>query len=517
MALAQPGTPPSSPNQSEHIATWSNAHQFIDVLKAIVDMQIASAPAPKCACFHTSAESQTFQASAQPLTVDHLEQLISKLIDAKSKPPEASKDAKPGDPQPETARASKLEFKTVNEVWNEKENKYKIEESSIAKGSTYDEYVFVRTRIDKDTKELTFYVDVNSEELRDILREVLKDVYGVSLMEDKPSVERNLLYHYLPELESHRSSLRTDAVDAISTKHSNLLIDCIKEIYMPTTQRLLPLLKHGEITYDLLPMLFKPNTTVYTTCLGTRKPRCVTYDSGEEKTSKSKAKYFSMDCRYFDFDGKTFGKTSTTLIISNFRGTKRINTLEAFPLKHHRDEIRVKSELIECGRKFVSLIGTHHCYSGGEAFFMDDGDLIRVTVDSRIMIDADFFWKMNPNYSRPRADLAETGWRPPGSHRVKGGVELADLKEDELLICCPTVLGFSLGEKLWVEFAVADIEDIKWSPSPYDCLSISDEQRDIIMALVEAHVNPRMVFDDFVTGKGKGLIMLLQYGSTPFL
>jgi len=38
MALAQPGTPPSSPNQSEHMVGWNNAYQFIDVLKAIVDM-----------------------------------------------------------------------------------------------------------------------------------------------------------------------------------------------------------------------------------------------------------------------------------------------------------------------------------------------------------------------------------------------------------------------------------------------------------------------------------------------
>tara|TARA_R110002060_G_scaffold23625_2_gene32090 strand:+ start:173 stop:451 length:279 start_codon:yes stop_codon:yes gene_type:complete len=63
-----------------------------------------------------------------------------------------------------------------------------------------------------------------------------------------------------------------------------------------------------------------------------------------------------------------------------------------------------------------------------------------------------------------------------------------------------------------VEFAVADIKDIKWSSLPYDCLSISDEQRDVIMALVEARLNPSMVFDDFVAGKGKGLNMLLQYG-----
>jgi len=42
--------------------------------------------------------------------------------------------------------------------------------------------------LDKETKEPTFHIDIKSEELRDILREVLKDVYGISLMKDKPSV-----------------------------------------------------------------------------------------------------------------------------------------------------------------------------------------------------------------------------------------------------------------------------------------------------------------------------------------
>jgi hypothetical protein len=118
-ALAQQNTPPSSPNQSEHIAAWDDAHQFIDALKAIVAMQIASAPAPapapKCACSHTSDESQTLQA-AQPLTVEHLEQLLLKLINAKSEPPKVSEDAKP-DAHPEATRAFKLEYKIVTEVY----------------------------------------------------------------------------------------------------------------------------------------------------------------------------------------------------------------------------------------------------------------------------------------------------------------------------------------------------------------------------------------------------------------
>jgi hypothetical protein len=131
---------------------------------------------------------------------------------------------------------------------------------------------------------------------------------------------------------------------------------------MPTTQRLLLLLEHGKITYDLLLILFKLNTPVYTTCFGTKKPRCVTYDSAKEKTTRLKKKYLSIDCRFFDFDSKTFSKASIKLVILKFRGTKRINTLLAFPLKYYLDENQVKSDFVKCGRKFVRLIGTHHCY-----------------------------------------------------------------------------------------------------------------------------------------------------------
>ena len=54
-----------------------------------------------------------------PLTMEHLERLINKLIEAKSKDPSdgTKPDTKSGDAQPKIARASKLEFKTVNEVY----------------------------------------------------------------------------------------------------------------------------------------------------------------------------------------------------------------------------------------------------------------------------------------------------------------------------------------------------------------------------------------------------------------
>jgi membrane protein involved in colicin uptake len=95
-----------------------------------------------------------------------------------------------------------------------------------------------------------------------------------------------------------------------------------------------------------------------------------------------------------------------------------------------------------------------------------------------------------------------------------------------------------------VEFAVAGIEDIKWSSLPFKCLTIPDEHREVVLALAEArslaeaqthaeaeeadaeadadadadaedHISkaPDVAFDDFIKGKGQGLVVLLQYGS----
>lgn len=43
-------------------------------------------------------------------------------------------------------------------------------------------------RLERNSEEVTPYIDIKSEALRDMLREVLHDIKAISLMEDKPSV-----------------------------------------------------------------------------------------------------------------------------------------------------------------------------------------------------------------------------------------------------------------------------------------------------------------------------------------
>ena len=57
---------------------------------------------------------------------------------------------------------------------------------------------------------------------------------------------------------------------------------------------------------------------------------------------------------------------------------------------------------------------------------------------------------------------------------------------------------------------MADIEE--WSSVPFDGLTMPDEQRETIMALTDTELDAE--FDDIVEGKGRGIIILLQYDTS---
>jgi hypothetical protein len=171
--------------------------------------------------------------------------------------------------------------------------------------------------------------------------------------------------------------------------------------------------------------------------------------------------YFHIGCHYLDSDGKVFGEVSTALGIEKFRGTLRINSLGAFPLPYHQKEKETRAYLEKCGRKFLKLTNVHHCQYQGIAFYMKKNRPVKLFVNSRIMVDAAYFREANPNYAKPSIDKPDKerssryDWYggdddpPKSSNAVKSnGIEPLDVKGDDLLICSPTVLGFSLGIKL---------------------------------------------------------------------
>ncbi|OCL04534.1 P-loop containing nucleoside triphosphate hydrolase protein [Glonium stellatum] len=416
-------------------------------------------------------------------------------------------------------RGSKVEVKVLNEIWDKQSCQYKVIETSpdtLSERDMYAEYVCVlRRKFGKDKKDCSTYLDIKSEELRDALQVVLNGVRAISLWEDKPTIPTNIMLNFLPQLKTHQENLSPDSIGA---KHLQGLMGFLETHFAPTTKSLLPLLDHGEINFDLLWALFKPNTHVFTICEGSDQPRCLIYDSGNFKTSPFGEKSFELDCHYLGYDGKVFGEVKTTLSIPEFRSTIKIASLNVFPLEHHRRQAEIRQHFISNGRKFVSLRDINHREYEGIAFFKTKDGPSRFSTSGRIMVDAIAFHRQNPNYGKQAIVIDLYGIsvdnqviKQQGDVKSQGLVP-EEIGDEEYLICPPTVLAFSLADKKWGEFAVANIKDIEWNALAFSSLAIEEDKKTVLQGLVKSYQSGsgKSRFDDVIKGKGKGLVFLLH-------
>ncbi|KAF3484281.1 uncharacterized protein GIQ15_03605 [Arthroderma uncinatum] len=414
-----------------------------------------------------------------------------------------------------TLSDSSSETEASKPNWDNRISRYKVVEFfEEQKDSELEQYIFiVRVRVDKVSKEPTTYVDIKSKFLCGIVYDIMKGAnVPLNLRENKPTVEQNLLYLFLSELVEAQRAVHVEE----HGRHLAILVAHVEGAYASISKRLAPLLSIGEITYDLLWAIFKPGSFVYGTCSGTEKPRCVVFDTAQNEEYNG-LEYFCLVTHYLDFDGKEFGLATIRLRIPRFTGLRLIRSLPAFPLAYHPRKDNVRQSLLECGRKFYQLAGIHTRQYHGRAFFVENGEIVKVNVNGRVVIDAAFFQSMNPNYPRPWIDvrdsytLANNGARDTDSNLVRLGqcqnenlkqsdVRLSNIKDDALLTSCPTVLGFSLNDKRFLEFAVANIGEVTWASNPFKCLAIPAENKDLLtsLAMKQLGIVCSLPFDDVV-------------------
>jgi hypothetical protein len=93
-------------------------------------------------------------------------------------------------------KASKLDYKRVDQVWDDAIHNYKLQDT--AEGTVdaqYDEFIFhVRRTFDWEGKFKSTIVDIKSKLLRECLQDVIGDIKGISLVDDTPKLDPNMLF-----------------------------------------------------------------------------------------------------------------------------------------------------------------------------------------------------------------------------------------------------------------------------------------------------------------------------------
>lgn len=101
-----------------------------------------------------------------------------------------------------------------------------------------------------------------------------------------------------------------------------------------------------------------------------------------------------------------------------------------------------------------------------------------------------------------------------GSHESVAGKEIKriPLTEQQLIHCSALLKGYTLKTKRWLSFFVDSVSEIVWNSAAFANLVLPADQKELILAFAESQVKYKNTFDDVISGKGKGIIMLLSGG-----
>ncbi|KAG2060596.1 P-loop containing nucleoside triphosphate hydrolase protein [Suillus hirtellus] len=344
-------------------------------------------------------------------------------------------------------------------------------------------------------------IDIRSQELCEVLIEIHRGVEGLDLLRSSPVCDQKLLFFSFDELKERLELERSkDTPNTSLISEIEVALHFTWEEYQTTFADFQSLTRHESITFDLLWTLFRHGTLVFSHHEFTEQDYILRATRFEIMRT-NEGIFAAIHCHVITDDGKHFGIANQRLLIPSFEGERKIQSLSVFPLLYHSNGRNIRKIAAKRGRKFASLQSqTYGEISGMAACVdhhpMDDHkDLRKCRADGRVMIDPWAFRMFQPDSSL--------------NLPVSTPLKRAELEEEQYIICTPVVIGFCFETKQWGGFALDCLRDVSWSLEPFNLLVLDDGRKELIHALVEQHASHASTFDDFVRGKGKGLVGLL--------
>ncbi|KAH8726153.1 P-loop containing nucleoside triphosphate hydrolase protein [Phaeosphaeriaceae sp. PMI808] len=390
---------------------------------------------------------------------------------------------------------------------------------------------------------------VQSPLLKKLLATVLKGYPGVTVGLNRLEFSGKFepLIHRWSELEEAIRKLGDDTEDKRTTKaHAILLQDVLVKEFKSMIDTSQDMKSKRVMTYEHLWTLFQPGATVFARQDG-QETAMTLVDTRYGQDAKG-IPCFWLTCKYVDWDGGKFGTNKINLSISQYTGTRTISSLRLYPLEYHHEAAVLRERLLARGAKAEELAGPHYrAYQGVAWKHNPFGSKDKYNVKGRIVIDTYGWNRFNPTSSifvAPfnQKDPALLGSRDNGHYDGGYGSESREEDEDsyqdefeddsgmpmdgafadeedaakhtpltteQKLICTPMLRGYSLKNKLWLNFFVNCVKDIEWQKDAFDRLVLPKNQKELILGFTESQRKYRDTFDDVIEGKGRGMIILL--------
>ncbi|KAF7304528.1 AAA domain-containing protein [Mycena chlorophos] len=417
-------------------------------------------------------------------------------------------------------------------------------------------FVLVRTIPQQENRQPTFKLVIKSEYILKACQDVIQTWPGVSWNAEPLELEPEIFLTWHQSFIDYRDNLAAKKTRTEQEKHIlssvNTLLSFLATDYRSTLAQIARLTSHGETTFDLLYSILVPRTLVVARCAVTGLERLFRLESFT-RTAVEGVPVYALALEGVDLVDKpttqtvAVGRVQSSMFIPYFRGATRISTLDAYPLRFHPTPSQLKETVTARGQKWVELLGVHHMEYHGIAAMKVQTRVIRHQVKGRIMVDRGTFQKNNPNYGFPtpvppkpedgmhghgnpqmvmqydaygNPQMVPVGMQPPGNGQGFGDGALMhaqaeavaasnkELTDEELLMTPTVVYGFSLSDKMWLEFDVTKVQPVQWNKDAFANLVLPPARKTLLQSLVESH-HTESTFDDFVRGKGAGLVVNL--------
>lgn len=174
--------------------------------------------------------------------------------------------------------------------------------------------------------------------------------YRSLLAQQLPNAMQVRLHEFLFVFEQLNHYLQTN--EAYAPRELELLVKYLEGQFSQWRECLA---RHapGKISFHAIPLMYSPNTHLYTRFNSSH--RCVRLDYCENESWDDGTMGVLLKCRYVDFDGKSYGFDRITYAIKEFPGMLDICDLPVFPLQFHRQVNEIREELIKGGTMLLEL------------------------------------------------------------------------------------------------------------------------------------------------------------------
>ncbi|KAJ3951290.1 hypothetical protein N0V92_012308 [Colletotrichum tropicale] len=345
---------------------------------------------------------------------------------------------------------------------------------------------------------------IQSPLIKEVLSEVFAGYPDCNLELERTEIDAPFS-PFVHRWEGFTSALKDEKLGDETRQHLQLLNDAIAPEVTDIIDKVKDYKKNNVVDFKYLWAIFEPGCTVFTTEHGHQMAACFETSTYIETQN---GKQLLLWCKSINWEKSDFGWESKRLNIKEFKNTIPISSLPVFPLKSHK------------GPQLSSRISSK------------EANYLRVSADCSIEItmgklsklyNFNTVLKFNPHdqtFTHPILDDKEKNVESSRfGHAeytvipidfVKKGESKKALTDYQRLLCVPSVRGYTLKTKRWLRLSVSSVKEIELNEGAFSSLVLPENYKKLLRAFMESQLQFKNDFDDFVAGKGKGIVILLS-------